>query len=150
MAFFSVLSSENWCNISNLQKNCIKTIKNVANVCCVQFSSHSSHLLGFGSADYRIYCYDLRNTRIPWCTLAGHGKTVSYIKFLDCDTIVSASTDNTLKLWDLKKTTASGLSTNACSLTMTGHTNEKVFSLLSSFYLPNTTYISYCLITFGV
>nr|XP_018676574.1 PREDICTED: protein SPA1-RELATED 2-like isoform X2 [Musa acuminata subsp. malaccensis] len=113
------------------EKNCIKTIKNVANVCCVQFSSHSSHLLGFGSADYRIYCYDLRNTRIPWCTLAGHGKTVSYIKFLDCDTIVSASTDNTLKLWDLKKTTASGLSTNACSLTMTGHTNEKNFVGLS-------------------
>ncbi|RRT71894.1 hypothetical protein B296_00021350 [Ensete ventricosum] len=73
---------------------------------------------------------------IPWCTLAGHGKTVSYIKFLDCDTIVSASTDNTLKLWDLKKSTAAGLSTNACSLTMTGHTNEKAYLfVMGTFYV---------------
>ncbi|WOL00774.1 hypothetical protein Cni_G09487 [Canna indica] len=113
------------------EKNCIKSIKSVANVCCVQFSPHSSHLLAFGSADYRIYCYDLRNTRIPWCSLAGHRKTVSYMKFVDSDKIVSASTDNTLKLWDLKKTAATGLSTNACGMTMMGHTNEKNFVGLS-------------------
>lgn len=111
--------------------NCTGTIRNAANVCCVQFSSHSTHLLAFGSADYKIHCYDLRTTRIPWCTLAGHGKAVSYVKFLDPCTIVSASTDNTLKIWDLNKTTSSGLSTNACSLTLRGHTNEKNFVGLS-------------------
>lgn len=116
------------------QANCIGTIKNVANVCCVQFSSHSSHLLAFGSADYKTYCYDLRNTRIPWCTLAGHGKAVSYVKFLDSCTLVSASTDNTLKIWDLNKTTYSGLSTNASSLTLSGHMNEKVCSLLDGLF----------------
>ncbi|XP_020575573.1 protein SUPPRESSOR OF PHYA-105 1-like [Phalaenopsis equestris] len=109
------------------ERHCIDTIKNVANVCCVQFSPHSSHLLTFGSADYKIYCYDLRNTRSPWCTLSGHGKAVSYVKFVDSQTLVSASTDNTLKLWDLSKSSASGLSTNACSLTFSGHTNEKNF-----------------------
>ncbi|XP_072967260.1 protein SUPPRESSOR OF PHYA-105 1 [Typha angustifolia] len=113
------------------EKNCIDTIRCVANVCCVQFSSYSSHMLAFGSADYKIYCYDLRNTRIPWCTLGGHGKAVSYVKFLDSETIVSASTDNTLKIWDLNKTNASGLSTGACSLTLSGHTNEKNFVGLS-------------------
>ncbi|XP_042382303.1 protein SUPPRESSOR OF PHYA-105 1-like isoform X1 [Zingiber officinale] len=113
------------------EKECIKTIKSVANVCCVQFSPYSSNLLAFGSADYGIYCYDIRNTRIPWCTLAGHRRTVSYIKFVNSNTIVSASTDNTLKLWDLKKTVAAGLSTNACTLTMTGHSNEKNFVGLS-------------------
>ncbi|XP_065048258.1 protein SUPPRESSOR OF PHYA-105 1-like isoform X2 [Musa acuminata AAA Group] len=112
------------------EKGSIDTIRNVANVCCVQLS-HSSHLLAFGSADYKIYCYDLRNTRIPWCTLSGHGKAISYVKFLDSETIVSASTDNTLKLWDLKRTNPSGLSTNACSLTLSGHTNEKNFVGLS-------------------
>lgn len=112
--------------LTQWQLNCTGTIKNTASVCCVQFSSHSSHLLAFGSADYKIHCYDLRTTRIPWCTLAGHGKAVSYVKFLDPCTIVSASTDNTLKIWDLNKTTSSGLSTNACSLTLRGHTNEKV------------------------
>jgi len=98
----------------------------VANVCCVQFSPYSSHMLAFGSADYKIYCYDLRNTRIPWCTISGHGKAVSYVRFLDPETLISASTDNTLKIWDLNRTNCSGLSTDSCSLTLNGHTNEKV------------------------
>lgn len=109
-----------------VQRNSIGTIWNPANICCVQFSAYSSHLLSFGSADYRICCYDLRHTKIPWCTLAGHENAVSYVKFLDAETLVSASTDNTLKLWDLKKTSLEGLSPNACSLTFSGHTNEKV------------------------
>ncbi|GLU05930.1 hypothetical protein SLE2022_230030 [Rubroshorea leprosula] len=111
------------------ERSCLGTIRNVANVCCVQFSAHSTHMLAFGSADYKTYCYDLRNTRVPWCVLTGHDKAVSYVKFLDSETIVTASTDNTLKLWDLNKTN-SGPS-NACSLTFRGHTNEKNFVGLS-------------------
>ncbi|XP_030468270.1 protein SUPPRESSOR OF PHYA-105 1-like isoform X1 [Syzygium oleosum] len=114
------------------EKNSVGTIWNPANVCCVQFSPHSTNLLVFGCADNKIYCYDLRHTQIPWCTLAGHGKTVSYIKFLDSESIVSASTDNTLKLWDLKKANSDGLSSNACTLTYRGHTNEKNFVGLST------------------
>ncbi|XP_074573567.1 protein SUPPRESSOR OF PHYA-105 1-like [Curcuma longa] len=116
---------------STYEKNCIGTIRNVANVCCVQFSPYSSHLLSFGCANYRIYCFDLRNTRIPWCTLAGHGKAVSYVKFIDAETIVSASTDNSLKIWDLKQTNASRLQDSSCKLTLSGHTNEKNFVGLS-------------------
>lgn len=112
-------------------RNSIGTIQNPANVCCVQFSAHSSYILAFGSADYKIYCYDLRHTRIPWCALAGHGKAVSYVKFIDSETLVSASTDNTLKLWDLKNTSIEGSISNACSLTLSGHTNEKNFVGLS-------------------
>ncbi|KAK3134790.1 hypothetical protein QOZ80_5BG0410740 [Eleusine coracana subsp. coracana] len=113
------------------QKNCIDTIRNVANVCCVQFSPYSSRMLAFGSADYKIYCYDLRNTRIPWCSISGHGKAVSYVRFLDPETLISASTDNTLKIWDLNRTNSSGLSADSCSLTLSGHTNEKNFVGLS-------------------
>ncbi|KAK7406067.1 hypothetical protein VNO78_07683 [Psophocarpus tetragonolobus] len=113
------------------ERNCLGTIRNVANVCCVQFSAHSSHLLAFGSADYSTYCYDLRNLRSPWCVLAGHHKAVSYVKFLDSETLVSASTDNTLKIWDLNKASPNGASINACSLTLSGHTNEKNFVGLS-------------------
>ncbi|KAL3517259.1 hypothetical protein ACH5RR_024161 [Cinchona calisaya] len=116
-------------NITN--RNSIGTIWNPANVCCVQFSDYSSHILAFGSADYKIYCYDLRHTRIPWCALAGHGKAVSYVKFLDPETLVSASTDNTLKLWDLKNSSIEGSISNACNLTFSGHTNEKNFVGLS-------------------
>ncbi|KQK04781.1 protein SUPPRESSOR OF PHYA-105 1 [Brachypodium distachyon] len=113
------------------QKNCVDTIRNVANVCCVQFSPYSSRMLAFGSADYKTYCYDLRHTRIPWCTISGHGKAVSYVRFLDPETLISASTDNTLKIWDLNRTNSSGLSSSACSLTLSGHTNEKNFVGLS-------------------
>ncbi|KVH91094.1 G-protein beta WD-40 repeat-containing protein, partial [Cynara cardunculus var. scolymus] len=113
------------------EKTSTCTIRSAANVCCVQFSSRSSHLLAFGSADYKIHCYDLRHTRIPWCTLAGHQKAVSYVKFLGSDSLVSASTDNTLKLWDLKKTSLEGLSTDACCVTYRGHTNVKNFVGLS-------------------
>lgn len=105
------------------------TIRNNANVCCVQFSAESSHFLAFSSADYKTYCYDLRNVSIPWCILVGHEKSVSYAKFLDAETLVSASTDNTLKVWDLKKTNPNGFS-NACVLTLRGHTNEKVAILI--------------------
>ncbi|KAK2372062.1 protein SPA1-RELATED [Trifolium repens] len=113
------------------EKNCLGTIRNVANVCCVQFSAHSSHLLAFGSANYSTYCYDLRNLRSPWCVLVGHRKAVSYVKFLDSETLVSASTDNSLKIWDLNKTSSVGASTSARSLTLSGHTNEKNFVGLS-------------------
>ncbi|KAI3493429.1 hypothetical protein L1887_41819 [Cichorium endivia] len=116
-------------SLNNKSSTC--TIRSGANVCSVQFSSCSSHLLAFGSADYKIYCYDLRHTRIPWCTLAGHQNAVSYVKFLDSDSVVSASTDNTLKLWDLKKTSLEGISTDACCMTYKGHTNQKNFVGLS-------------------
>nr|GMD61907.1 protein SUPPRESSOR OF PHYA-105 1-like isoform X1 [Ipomoea batatas] len=113
------------------ERNSVATIWSPANVCCVQFSAYSTHLLAFGSADYKIYCYDLRHTRIPWCTLVGHGKAVSYVKFLDSETLVSASTDNTLKQWDLNKTSLEGFSDKACSFTFSGHSNEKNFVGLS-------------------
>ncbi|CAK8560720.1 unnamed protein product [Lathyrus sativus] len=116
-------------NIS--ERNSIGTILSPANVCCVQFSEYSSNLLFFGSADYKVYGYDLRHTKIPWCTLSGHGKAVSYVKFIDAQTVVSASTDNTLKLWDLKKTSSAELSSDSCDLTFRGHSNEKNFVGLS-------------------
>jgi protein suppressor of PHYA-105 1 len=114
------------------ERNSLQTVSNRANVCCVQFSNDSSHVLAYGSADYKTYCYDIRNVSIPWCILSGHKKAVSFVKFLDSKTLVSASTDNTLKIWDLDNTNSSGaLSTNACNITLQGHTNEKNFVGLS-------------------
>ncbi|KAH7423262.1 hypothetical protein KP509_12G047000 [Ceratopteris richardii] len=113
------------------QEGSIGTIKTEANVCCVQFPGGFAHLIAFGSVDYKVYCYDLRNTRVPWCILANHTKAVSYVKFLDSDTIVSASTDNTLKLWKLSRTNMAGGVCKSPSLTFTGHTNEKNFVGLS-------------------
>ncbi|KAI5333219.1 hypothetical protein L3X38_023349 [Prunus dulcis] len=107
----------------------IGTIKTKANVCCVQFPLDSGRSLAFGSADHKIYYYDLRNSKIPLCTLVGHSKTVSYVKFVDTTNLVSASTDNTLKLWDLSTCTSRVIDTPV--LSFTGHTNVKNFVGLS-------------------
>lgn len=104
----------------------IGTIKTKANVCCVQFQSDSGRFLAFGSADHRIYYYDLRNSKVPLCTLVGHNKTVSYVKFVDPTNLVSASTDNTLKLWDLSLCSSRVIDGPLQSFT--SHTNVKVYS----------------------
>ncbi|KAK1322179.1 Protein SPA1-RELATED 4 [Acorus calamus] len=107
----------------------IGTIRTKANVCSVQFPPDSVRSLVIGSADHNVYCYDLRNTRMPWCTLVGHTKTVSYVRFVDSSTLISASTDSTLKLWDLSTSTSRVLDTPV--QTFTGHTNVKNFVGLS-------------------
>lgn len=108
-----------------LQGVSVGTIKTKANVCCVQFPSDFDRSLVFGSADHKIYYYDLRNMKIPLVTLTGHQKTVSYVKFVDSKTLVSASTDNTLKLWDLSICSSRIIDNPLQSFS--GHTNLKVY-----------------------
>ncbi|KAI4322946.1 hypothetical protein L6164_022592 [Bauhinia variegata] len=107
----------------------VGTIKTKANVCCVQFPLDTGRFLAFGSADHRIYYYDLRNLKVPLCTLVGHNKTVSDVKFVDTVNLVSSSTDNTLKLWDLSMCTSRVIDTPVQSFT--GHMNVKNFVGLS-------------------
>ena len=103
-------------------------------MCCVQFPLDSARFLAFGSADHRIYYYDLRNLKVPLCTLIGHSKTVSYIKFVDNVTLASASTDNTLKLWDLSTCASRVIDSPVQSFT--GHMNVKVCSLIRLTLFP--------------
>nr|GEV54988.1 protein SPA1-related 4-like isoform X1 [Tanacetum cinerariifolium] len=91
---------------------------------------YSGNSLTFGSADHRIYYYDLRNPSRPLCTFVGHDKTVSYVKFIDATTLVSSSTDNTLKLWDLSQCSSHVVGSPLQSFT--GHTNVKVIYRLDS------------------
>ena len=39
--------------------------------------------------------------RVPGNRVAGHDKAVAYVRWLDTGEVVSASTDSTLRLWDL-------------------------------------------------
>lgn len=56
-----------------------------------------------GSADHHIHYYDLRNISQPLHVFSGHRKAVSYVKFLSNNELASASTDSTLRLWDVKE-----------------------------------------------
>uniref|UniRef100_A0A6P4AFY2 protein SPA1-RELATED 3 n=1 Tax=Ziziphus jujuba TaxID=326968 RepID=A0A6P4AFY2_ZIZJJ len=107
----------------------VGTIRTKANVCCVQFPPDSGRFIAFGSADHKVYYYDLRTSRTPLCTLIGHNKTVSYVKFVDTTNLVSSSTDNSLKLWDLSTCTSRVIDTPIQSFT--GHMNVKNFVGLS-------------------
>eukprot|EP00241_Pyramimonas_parkeae_P017664 CAMPEP_0114298166 /NCGR_PEP_ID=MMETSP0059-20121206/12271_1 /TAXON_ID=36894 /ORGANISM="Pyramimonas parkeae, Strain CCMP726" /LENGTH=924 /DNA_ID=CAMNT_0001420505 /DNA_START=503 /DNA_END=3277 /DNA_ORIENTATION=+ len=126
------------------QEASVATILGKANVCCVQFSPMNSNLVVFGTADYKSYVYDLRSLKDPLKVLSCHNKTVSYVRFLGDSKLVSASTDNTLKLWDLNSSfseedtesqvpsqRAKCLQTIGPSLTYSGHKNEKNFVGLS-------------------
>ena len=53
------------------QRNSPLVIQNKANVCSVQFSPVNANVVAFGSADYKIYAYDLRHTLRPLVTLTG-------------------------------------------------------------------------------
>ena len=108
-----------------------------ASVCCVKFNPKSCYHLAFGSADHCVHYYDLRSTKQPLNVFKGHRKAVSYVKFLNSEDIVSASTDSQLKLWNVNQSHCARSFTgeihqhqlvHLCSfLSLSGHVNEKNF-----------------------
>ncbi|XP_068668126.1 E3 ubiquitin-protein ligase COP1 isoform X1 [Aristolochia californica] len=105
-----------WCT---KQEASVLNIDMKANICCVKYNPGSSIYVAVGSADHHIHYYDLRNTSAPVHIFSGHRKAVSYVKFLSSNELASASTDSTLRLWDVKE---------HCPVrTYRGHTNEKNF-----------------------
>ncbi|GER52911.1 E3 ubiquitin-protein ligase COP1 [Striga asiatica] len=72
-----------------------------------------------GSANHHIHYFDLRKTNQPLISFSAHKKAVSYVKFMSNTELASASTDNTLRLWDVND--------NLPVRTYKGHTNEKNF-----------------------
>ncbi|XP_072952976.1 E3 ubiquitin-protein ligase COP1-like [Typha angustifolia] len=105
-----------WCTN---QEASVMNIDMKANICCVKYNPGSSVHVAVGSADHHIHYFDLRNTSTPLHVFGGHKKAVSYVKFLSTNELASASTDSTLRLWDVKE--------NCPVRTYRGHTNEKNF-----------------------
>ncbi|XP_060523711.1 E3 ubiquitin-protein ligase COP1-like isoform X1 [Cylas formicarius] len=101
------------------EEHSIATLEAKANICCVKFNPKSSSHLAFGSADHCVHYYDLRNMKNSLNVFQGHQKAVSYVKFMNGEEIVSASTDSQLKMWNVK--------TPYCLRSFTGHLNEKNF-----------------------
>ncbi|KAK4279162.1 hypothetical protein QN277_016912 [Acacia crassicarpa] len=105
-----------WCT---RQEASVLNIDMKANICCVKYNPGSGNYIAVGSADHHIHYYDLRNISRPLHDFNGHRKAVSYVKFLSNNELASASTDSTLRLWDVKE--------NIPVRTFKGHTNEKNF-----------------------
>lgn len=101
-----------------------------------------------GSADRQIYYYDLRNISQPLRVFSGHRKAVSYVKFLANNELASASTDNTLRMWDVKENLPVSSPDNTCVI----HSNvnfelQPRTPLFLSPYSINQPHIYLCFIT---
>ncbi|KAK8330541.1 hypothetical protein V6Z12_A10G011800 [Gossypium hirsutum] len=105
-----------WCT---KQEASVLNIDMKANICSVKYNPGSSVHVAVGSADHRVHYYDLRNISKPLYVFGGHKKAVSYVKFLSNHELASASTDSTLRLWDVKE--------NLPLRAFKGHKNEKSF-----------------------
>ncbi|VDL69372.1 unnamed protein product [Nippostrongylus brasiliensis] len=103
--------------------NSVMTIRPYFVVCTVNFG-FSKHEIAVGSADRSVYQYDLRQPLRPVKVFSGHRQAVSYVRYLNRDEIVSASTDNNLRLWNVRS--------GECTRVFGGHRNTKNFVGLSS------------------
>ncbi|XP_007049188.2 PREDICTED: E3 ubiquitin-protein ligase COP1 isoform X1 [Theobroma cacao] len=120
-----------WCT---KQEASVLNIDMKANICCVKYNPGSSNYIAVGSADHHIHYYDLRNISSPLHVFSGHKKAVSYVKFLSENELASASTDSTLRLWDVKESLPDLFHmvtryhlVHLQLRTFRGHTNEKNF-----------------------
>ena len=122
------------------------TLGNKTSICAVKFHPTKRHELVFGSAgmylefslslaelvDHKMSYYDLRNTKLPVAQFTAHTKAVSYVKFVSDTEILSASTDCTLRTWNVP-TLPNEISDFKTQITKsfrhkyTGHKNEKNF-----------------------
>ncbi|KAK8525937.1 hypothetical protein V6N13_017019 [Hibiscus sabdariffa] len=94
-----------------------------SSVCCVEFSPFRDALIAVGCADRKAYTYDVRRTEEPLHVFEGHSKTVTYVRFLDTETMVSAGIDGCLKLWNMNEP--------RLIRTYKGHLNSRSFVGLS-------------------
>ena len=94
-----------------------------SSVCCVEFNPFGDALIAARCADRKAYAYDARKMVDPIHVFDGHTKTVTYVRFLDAETMVSAGTDGCLKLWNI--------SDSRLIRTYEGHVNSRSFVGLS-------------------
>ena len=101
------------------QPNSVHEIDMKANVCCAQYSPENAHCIAVGCVDQKVYIFDLRRLAEPVQILDSHRKAVSYVKYLNANEIASASTDNTINVWNVN--------TGELTCVLKGHVNERNF-----------------------
>ena len=108
---------------STTQASSVCTIDMRANVCCVKYNPATHNQVAVGCADHNVHIFDLRKTASPLQVLSGHRKAVSYVRYASSTEVVSASTDGTLRVWEIGG--------DGIVKTLSGHMNEKNFVGLS-------------------
>ncbi|KAA3454937.1 WD repeat-containing protein RUP2-like [Gossypium australe] len=101
----------------------VQPTKSRSSVCCVEFNPFGDALIAAGCADKKAYVYDVRKMVEPVHIFDGHTKTITYVRFLNAQTLVSAGTDGCLKLWNIVD--------SRLLRTYKGHVNSRSFVGLS-------------------
>ncbi|MBA0786145.1 hypothetical protein Gotri_025655 [Gossypium trilobum] len=101
----------------------VQPTKSRSSVCCVEFNPFGDALIAAGCADQKAYAYDVRKMVEPVHIFDGHTKTITYVRFLNAQTLVSAGTDGCLKLWNIVD--------SRLLRTYKGHVNSRSFVGLS-------------------
>ncbi|KAL7003356.1 WD repeat-containing protein rup2 [Sarracenia purpurea var. burkii] len=107
--------------------NCVARVQPSAArspVCCVEFNPFGGALVVVGCADSKTYGYDVRKMADPVLVLDGHSRAVTYVRFIDHQTMVTSSTDGCLKLWHTED--------RSLIRTYKGHLNRRRFVGLSA------------------
>ncbi|KAJ3152398.1 hypothetical protein HDU86_005576 [Geranomyces michiganensis] len=107
------------------ERKAVGTVQSSVNLCTVKWNPEHHSQVAFGSADHHIHYYDIRNLASPLHVFQGHSKAVSYVNFVNANTLLSCSTDSTLRAWDVAESIRTGES--KCTQTYTGHVNVKNF-----------------------
>jgi len=113
-----------------------------ANVCCARFGPNDARALAVGCADHRVHLFDLRYPAEAVAVLSGHRRATSYVRFLSSgNELVSASTDSTMCVWDVRARAIREAAARAPGAgpaaglkparVLEGHVNEKNFVGLS-------------------
>ncbi|KAG0561464.1 hypothetical protein KC19_9G066500 [Ceratodon purpureus] len=111
-----------------------------SSICCAEFGPVSSSLIALASADCNVYLYDTRWLSTPLLTLSHHKRAASYVRFLNRHSLVSASIDSSVKLWDISS--MSSALGRISSPAATEHRNLPVKSFDSHYNVRNFTGLS--------
>lgn len=138
---FASASDDSTVRLWNLNQEaptaCINT---PANACSVQYSPHNAMLVSVACANHNAFLFDIRRTDYPLAVLTDCQRAVSYTRFMDRDTILCASTDNSIRSWDIRSVTENGKLKEVPTMAAetlhhvskyTGHVNERNFVGLS-------------------
>eukprot|EP01025_Chloroclados_australasicus_P021758 TRINITY_DN22751_c2_g1_i1.p1 TRINITY_DN22751_c2_g1~~TRINITY_DN22751_c2_g1_i1.p1 ORF type:complete len:832 (-),score=44.30 TRINITY_DN22751_c2_g1_i1:691-3186(-) len=98
-------SNDGIVHIWNMYKSeSVQSVKVSAQVCSVQFHPINCNIIAVGCTNNKAYQYDLRRLGCgPVTTVNGHERTVSYVRYVDSNKLVTSSTDSTAKLWDISE-----------------------------------------------
>jgi E3 ubiquitin-protein ligase RFWD2 len=135
---FASASDDATVKIWSLQQSntSVSSINLPANACSVHYNPRRATMLSVACANHACYVFDTRKSDSPLALLGGATRAVSYIKHLDGDTVLGASTDNAIRSWDLRKmgeTSVDGTDNGSWRMPLqpeevyTGHLNERNF-----------------------